>query len=310
MTARAKKAAGKTPDRAKRGAFSKEERATIERLRARATPAEIGERIGRSADAVAGEMRRMDDRKALKLAASEAAKAEAAAVPPSSFLKESAAWKQLRRELLPDEVGYFQEQYDELMAQFRDDVLSTERTQIYKVIRLAVFLNRNAKQQRDNTQRLQATEGRLQRLVDKAHKHPDGILGLTDAEQAMKGALEVELGELNALLGKLTTDYAKLEEKHQSLMEDLKATRKQRVDRIETGKVDFLAVLRAIATDDRVRQDSEHLIELGRLTYAKEVARLARPTRYSDGMIDQPLLNSETVSMFPDYVPPPSEGPN
>ncbi len=284
----------------KKGAFGKGERDFITRFRGSLSPAEIGKKLGRSERAVADEMVRMDGgtpAPRTKKAAAEAAGEKELTV--LGELKESAAWKHIREELLPEEVAYFKEQYDELMAQFKDDVLAAEKTQIFKVIRLAVFMNRVARELKSVAAEWNDKARLAQGLAAKI------AAGLaSENEETLYGTITLRMADLFAQRSQLTKDYSQLEDKHQSLMEDLKATRKQRVDRIDSGKVDFVGKLRAFAVDDRSRRDSEHFIELTRRAYAAELARLARPHRYDDNVIDQPVLNVDTVAMYPDYTPP------
>lgn len=222
--------------------------------------------------------------------------------PPA--LRRSEAWKQLRRELLPDELRYFEEKYDEFMAQFKDDVLAAEKTQIFKVIRMEIMMGRLAREMKETAQELAVKKKAVNILQAKAAASPDGLASLEEFEVVALGDLETKVDLLLARQSQLGGDYAKIEDKHQRLMEDLKATRKQRVDHIESGKVDYLSIVRGLATDGRIRKDSEHFVELTRRAYAAEVARLARPHRYADNVIDQPLLNSDTVGLYPDYTPP------
>lgn len=291
----------------KPGRLSKADRTFIERFKDALPPAELAKKLGRTEKAVLDALGRATPVPAeVRHAIGTGVDAplpvppEEEAPPPASGLRASKAWKHVRQQLLPDEVGYFEEQYEDLMLQFRDDVLATEKTQVFKVIMLSVLMNRVAKEQRDLAAAAADARRRLQPLADKAARGEE----LSDYEQGQVALLQERLADGFAKQSSLTADFAKLEDKHQKLMDDLKATRKQRVDWKESGKVDFLGAIRVIATDDRARRDSEHFIELTRRAYAAELARLARPHRYADSVIDQPVLNCDTVGLYPDYAPP------
>lgn len=287
---------------AKKGVFSAAERAFIVKYRAELSPAEIAKKLGRNESGVLNELARIDGLPIPGRVRKKPGDA-AVALSPAQELKDSAAWKQLKEELLPEEVAYFKEQFEELMSQFKDDVLAAEKTQIFKVIRLAVFMNRVSRE----LKMVAAEWNDKQRLAQGlAAKIAAGLA--SDKEADMHHAITLRMADLFAQRSQLTKDYSQLEDKHQGLMEDLKATRKQRVDRIDSGKVDFVGKLREFATNDRSRKDSEHFIELTRRAYAAELARLARPHRYDDNVIDQPVLNVDTVAMYPDYTPPVKAG--
>jgi hypothetical protein len=206
-------------------------------------------------------------------------------------LKKSAAWRQLTSELVEDEIVYAEQQYVALMEQFREDlVLATEEAQIFKVIRLEVLKHRNAVKQKRLMQAVEAYERELERIARKGSEASEKEL---NRQTFLQSAISVE-GDRQS---DLSTEYVRLEDKHQKLMEALKATRQQRIDRIDAGKVSFLDLVKSLQQEE-VREREGRQAKLMEKAAQKELKRLATPHVYADSTVDQPVLSSDTIGML------------
>lgn len=206
-------------------------------------------------------------------------------------LKESALWKTMRAEFDPDELVFFEEQYVALMDQFtqgNEEVLHTEESQLFKVIKFDILKHRNAMRQK-----------RCKKEIERIENVHDTILKsapyskLSTEEKSDLKTLELNMAELLAQQSQFSTEYVKLEEKHQKLMEALKATRQQRIDKIAGSKLDFLGLLRSLG-EDIVVEEHDKLNEMMRRATFNEEKRLSQPTIFADGELDIPLLNEKT----------------
>jgi hypothetical protein len=269
----------------KSGRLSNAEVAFIEANAGRMTPQDIAGKLNRSVNVVLKAM-----------SAKPATPRPPEPETQSSIrlgLKQSAAWKQLVAEFEKDELAYFEEQYVALMDQFSEDkVLPTEENQVFKVIKLDLLKHRNAVKQRRvgrEIERLEVTREQLLKL--QKFNLPD-----SDEDVRKLQILDELLEKANSLQADLTVEYVKLEEKHQKLMEALKATRQQRVDRIESGKMDFLGLLRSLQ-EESVRQEGDRYIELMRRATAGELNRLSAHHQYGDSSYDRPILTPDTVGL-------------
>lgn len=276
-------------DGPKSGRLSNDEKAYIRNNAGQTHPQAIADALRRSLDVVLREM------KVSAPAALGAVESEGRATIRLS-LKQSPAWRRLTREFESDELEYFEEQYVALMDQFRDDVLATEETQIQKLIKYDIMMGRNAAQQK----RVNREITRLERAQEEyVRANPD--LSADPVKQEYLAGLDGQLQQTYSQLQSLTRELTTLDEKHQRLMKDLKGTREQRVDNIEAGKVDFFGVIRMLA-DESVRDAEDQQIAMMRRATAGELKRLATPHRFSDGVVDQPVLTPDTVKMLDDGV--------
>jgi hypothetical protein len=95
----------------------------------------------------------------------------------------------------------------------------------------------------------------------------------------------------------LTTEYAKLQERHADLMKQLKTTRDQRIKQIEgDNKNGFLSVIKELERRDQQEREGRQ-IELVKLAGKKEYVRLGRPQTFADGNADNPILSADTVDL-------------
>jgi predicted transcriptional regulator len=271
----------------KRGRLSKNEQEFIRLHGDKMSAAEIGAALGRSAHQVETEL--------LRTAADRPA-----AGPPEepkavkAILRDSSLWKRLSLEFEDGELEYFEEQYLKLKEQFREDVMPTEENQLVKLLKLDVYLSRNSVKQKKCNREIERLEKAQQELV-KAKPVID--LFTDESTAAALTMLQNELNSAHAQHKSLTTEMVQLEEKHQKLMDQLKATRSQRIDKIETGKVDFLGVIRQI-TERETQEEAGRYIEMMKRASNAEYKRLATPHKYMDGVVDQPLLTPDSLELL------------
>jgi len=238
----------------------------------------IADRLGRSPTFVKKHLR-------------EAAPPAAAA---ATALRDTAAWKRLKDQLTAPELVYFEEQYQGWMEQIgEDDVLASERTQVIKVIMYEVMLDRTLRQSKRVAVDIEAAE----LGIEKCRKQ---IASPTNGEEVTKAK-----GELPSLLDmrdglytqkeRLSVEHAKLDEKHQKLMEALKATRDQRLSKVESRR-SFLDLIKSLQNDE-IRKRAEFEMDQMNRAARKELQRLAAPHQFADGQFDRPILNADTVMM-------------
>ena len=206
-------------------------------------------------------------------------------------LRKTRTWLQLQDEFNVSELEYFEEKYAQYISQFKEDVLVTEETQIFLVIKLEIMLHRNAKAKHGSSKEISRIVGIRDEFIStfklsapmKDHDRTY-VLELDTQIQAQKTAEAARSGE-----------FLKLEEKHQALLKDLKATREQRISRVESSRESFLAIIKKLQ-DQEERDSSGIHMELMKMVGEKEMDRLSEPHTYLDKVIDLPILNADTVS--------------
>jgi hypothetical protein len=208
-------------------------------------------------------------------------------------LRQSPEWTALKEEFLDDELKYFQHRYGLLMQQFsiQDNVLATEETQIFLLIKYEILMQRNLKDSKRSAADIIRLEKRLESIYAR---FPDDIPMPDDVNQTVL-AMETQLAAARAAKSSKSTEYVKLTEKHSSLMKELKGTRDQRISKIEQSTESFIDLIKLFQQQEIQEREGRHS-ELLKLATAKERKRLAEYHQYADGIVDQPLLSADTVA--------------
>ena len=107
--------------------------------------------------------------------------------------------------------------------------------------------------------------------------------------------LERQIAILRAAQESLTRDYRDLQTKKSGMLKDLKATREQRIRRLEDSKQTFIGWVRNLMSNPEVRKQIGKDMEKMRLAMNAEKDRLSEYHKYEDGGIDQPFLTPDTT---------------
>jgi hypothetical protein len=196
-------------------------------------------------------------------------------------------WPEITRQFDEDsgELKYFEDTWVSLVKQFREDVLPAEELQIKQFITIDILINRSMKERKRHI----AMTEKLQKEVDKEYEKPE------DQRDIPKLASnETQLSFARNSIANYTNEYTKLLNEQQKISKDLKATREQRIKRIEDGKSSWAGLIRMLEEED-IREKEGKEMEILRL--ATDKARTAMETyhNYADGIVDKPFLTPESV---------------
>jgi hypothetical protein len=197
-------------------------------------------------------------------------------------------WLEIKRQFDSDsgELQYFEDTWVSLIKQFREDVLPAEELQIKQFITIDILINRSMKERKRH---ISETE-KLQKLVDAEYLKPE------DQRDIPKLAnLETQLSFARNSIANYTNEYTKLLNEQQKIGKDLKATREQRIKRIEDGKSSWVGLIRMLE-DEETREKEGREMEILAIATDKARAKLTEYHNYQDGVVDQPLLTPESVN--------------
>ena len=107
--------------------------------------------------------------------------------------------------------------------------------------------------------------------------------------------IERQIAVCRAAQESLTREYKDLQTKKASMLKDLKATREQRIKRLEDSKQTFIGWVRNLMSNPEARREMGVEMEKMRLATNVEAERLSEYHKYEDGMIDQPFLTPDSV---------------
>ena len=198
-------------------------------------------------------------------------------------------WNEILRQFDEDsgELEYFENTWIGLIKQFREDVLPAEELQIKQFITIDILINRSMKERKRH---ISETE-KLQRLVDAEYEKPE-----TQRDIPRLANLETQLSFARNSIASYTNEYTKLLNEQQKISKDLKATREQRIKRIEDGKSSWVGLIRMLEDED-VREKEGREMEILSMATNKYKQELYGYHTYQDNSLDKPFLNHESVNL-------------
>jgi hypothetical protein len=196
-------------------------------------------------------------------------------------------WPEIVRQFDKDtgELQYFEDTWIGLIKQFREDVLPAEELQIKQFITIDILINRSMKERKRH---ISETE-KLQKLVDAEY-------GKTEEQRDIPklANLETQLSFARNSIASYTNEFTKLLNEQQKISKDLKATREQRIKRIEDGKSSWVGLIRMLE-DEEIREKEGKEMEIMRLAAQKAQLKLSEYHEYQDNTVDQPFLTPESI---------------
>lgn len=196
-------------------------------------------------------------------------------------------WGEIERQFDSEsgELEYFENTWVGLIKQFREDVLPAEELQIKQFITIDILINRSMKERKRHI----AETEKLQRQVDKEYEKPE------DQRDIPKLAnLENQLSFARNSIASYTNEYTKLLNEQQKISKDLKATREQRIKRIEDGKSSWIGLIRMLEEED-VREREGREMEILAMATDKARQKLYELHQYADDKLDIPVLNQQSA---------------
>jgi hypothetical protein len=209
----------------------------------------------------------------------------------SEFLKQKlhskTFWSEILRQFDEEtgELQYFEDTWIGLIKQFREDVLPAEELQIKQFITIDILINRSMKERKRHI----AETEKLQREVDKEYAKLE-----IERDIPKLANMETQLSFARNSIANYTNEYTKLLNEQQKISKDLKATREQRIKRIEDGKSSWTGLIRMLE-DEEVREKEGREMEILSLATNKYKAKLEDYHQYEDKKLDRPFLTPESI---------------
>jgi septum formation inhibitor MinC len=201
-------------------------------------------------------------------------------------LKSRLYWKEIEKQFDENELELFLYHWSRIISQFRDDVLPTEELQVIDAIKIELLMNRALREQQSNMKNIKIFEELIQ---DEKNKDPE----YQDRDYIFN--LERQVATSRAAQEALGRDYKDLQGKKSTMLKDLKATREQRIKRLEDSKQTFIGWVSQILTRPDLRREFGIEMEKMRMAMEKQKQELSGWHKYEDGIIDQPFLTPDTV---------------
>ncbi len=261
----------------KTGRMSKSEWHFIEKNADRMSPEAIAEALDRDIDPILKHLQKIgksgNNQKNLQIQA-------------EYDIKSRPYWKELKLQFNEEELDLFLYHWKQIIAQFRKDVMATEELQIVDLIKFEVLMNRALREQQESMQRVRTlqAEADLEKARDSDQQDKEMIYNI-----------ERQIASFRAAKESLSREFKDLQTKKAGLYKDLKATREQRIQKLENNKQTLSSLVNKILRDPEFYEQEGKELEKMRLAMEQEKERLADYHEYADGTVDQPFLTPDTI---------------
>lgn len=201
-------------------------------------------------------------------------------------LEDRPYWQNLREQFTDEELVLFKYHWGRIISQFKDDVIPTEEVQVVDLIKLDLLMNRSLKVNKDNMEQVRV----LDKLIEQERS-----LGVDDQDRDHIFQLERQAASLKSSTEGLGKDYRDLQDKKNKMLKEMKATREQRVKRLEDSRQSFTGWIAYLMGNPEELRKYGIEMEKMRLAMENEKGRLSQLHKYEDGMVDRPFLSPEIV---------------
>lgn len=203
-------------------------------------------------------------------------------------ITEKPFWPYFKQQFTPVEQDILIYHWNNIQLQFDHDVLPTEESQILDLIKLEVMMYRNLMSQRQCEDGIRRIDMELE-LIDEE--------GFEDDKEKTKRINDIirEKMSYTTSSAALLKDYRDTQNEKNKLYKDLKATRADRIKRIDSRRESFISWIEDLISNPELRREMGIKMEKMRLAMESEYERLSEYIKYDDDKIDQPLLNYDTV---------------
>lgn len=203
-------------------------------------------------------------------------------------IQKSPMWKEIQSHFTKDELDTFLYHFANICLQFQYNILPTERMQIIDAVRVEILMDRALKKCGETQQEVRDIE-----IMIKAEEETG------DDDDPNRKARIINLKQLkltaNQSISNFNKEYKELLDKKTSLLRELKATRAERIKRIESNSETMGNWIAKMMSEPELRKQMGIEIEKMRLAKTVEYHRLSEYHTYLDGRIEQPILNSDNI---------------
>lgn len=201
-------------------------------------------------------------------------------------LKNSFFYQNLKEQFTEDEIGFYLEEWGALCVQF-EDIIATEKRQIDELIKAEVMANRILR----NVKIVEDEICNIQKEIDllRAASDLDNDEDAQDRDNQLLTLVKI----LNAQAEAMTNNYQRNVSLRNSLLNELNARRRDRVDQI-TKKGSTVQNLIEQLRDKEVRNLKGRYMELVRIAREKKKDKWRKPIMFPDGSKDCVLMDEES----------------
>lgn len=211
-------------------------------------------------------------------------------------------WKNLQNQFLEEELRSFEVYWVGYINQFNNDIEFSEEVQLVDLIIMILLSNRNLVERAKAKREIEILQRKLDEFTTKngypSYYQEDGetpdIIKFNEYSSLIQGVKFAESGYQSR-----TSELKTLTDKKDAYQDELKATRKQRIEVLKNIKKDFVGLIKSLM-DDKIRTTEGLETALMNKAAEKELERLSEIHIYANGEGDRPILNNEVLEKVKD----------
>lgn len=264
----------------KTGKLSLADRKFIEDNSGSMTPEEIGKKIGRLPETVVSWQ--------TKLGVSQ----DSDANQEKEILEEllnSSIWAQAQETYTADELNIFKHDWVEIVKQFREDVLFTEKSQICDLIMYNILIKRALLSQREKMDDIKSIDDQLKDML--SGRQPKELSAIERPQYEVLMNLKHAYAMGHEAYAKVINDY---QAKKYKIFEGLKTLRADRIKDLKDARQSIHGLIRQLQKA-AFRQDVGEETILMDLAAEKEKKRFSQYHEFRDNTVDRMFLTPESV---------------
>ena len=197
-------------------------------------------------------------------------------------------WPIIETQFTEPELKMFQYYWNNIQSQFDYDILPTEELQIIDLVKAEIMMERSLNEIKECKDALTRTKVELELIDDDSNDEEEKKKRVQDLEKQAFG--------YRTASATLKKEYGEMQKTKNSLFKDLKATRADRIKRIDSRKESFISWIEDLMENPVRRKELGLKMEKYRLATEEEYKRLSQNHKYENGQVDQPILNKDTVN--------------
>ncbi len=210
-------------------------------------------------------------------------------------LRNSEDWKIVKKQFTSEELQFYEMRYADIVKQFKEDITPTELIQIHQLIKYEILMNRNLLDRQTHKLNKEMLNKNLESIREEIAEEEDKDECRRLRELALNHQTQItamEIAEQNA-----SKEYTMLDEKHNKLLEALKSTRAQRIEKNINTNRNWADVIKMLEQRD-IQEQENRFLNLFRKATDIEYAKLSKPYQFTEFEADPPILTNETAPEF------------
>lgn len=204
-------------------------------------------------------------------------------------------WKNIKEELLESEFYFFQHTFVKVTKSLEDDINDMDELLIIELCRFMTLAHRNLVSRKETIEHIANLKDVIREYMKELNEAIE-----SDDKVAMKEAKD-NINQYNQQVAFLdqanaakTGEYKAFSEKSNDILHHLKATRSQRIQKLESKKrTSYLSLIQEL-DDEKVQKRESDSMKLMKASITAQTKKLGKLYKFADGTFDRPLHTAET----------------